>query len=406
MSRHFLQIPGPTNVPHRVLQALSRPTIDHRGPEFATLAIEVVEGVKKMFGCSGALAIYPGSGTGAWEAALVNALSPGDRILMYETGHFASLWREVAGRLGLIPETIASDWRAGADAQRVEDVLRKDVRKNIRAVCIVHNETSTGCVSHIAEIRAAMDNARHPALLIVDTVSSLGSMPYRHDEWGVDISIGCSQKGLMLPPGLSFNAIGAKALEASKTAKSPRSYWSWDAMIASNRNGRFPYTPATNLFFGLREALKIFDETGSEAIFTRHARHAQATRAAVSAWGLETVCANPTHYSSSLTAVFMPQGCSADRFRDVVLMEFDMSLGNGLSRLDDRVFRIGHLGELTDIMLAGALCGVEMGLALTQTPYKAGGAQAALASLLVHSAGVDVEAPRRRVGAFPTKASG
>lgn len=404
MSRHFLQIPGPTNVPPRVLQALARPTIDHRGSEFAQLALEVVEGVKTLFGCFGPLVIYPSSGTGAWEAALVNTLSTGDRVLMYETGHFASLWSELASKIGLVPEIIAGDWRSGVDAQRIEDALRKDTGKDIRAVCVVHNETSTGCASPIQEIRAAIDSARHPALLMVDTVSSLGSIPYRHDDFGVDVSIGCSQKGLMLPPGLSFNAIGPKALAASRTANLSRSYWSWEAMIPSNRSGRFPYTPATNLFFGLRESLAMFDETGLDAVFERHARHAAATRAAVSAWGLQTVCANPAHHSASLTAVFMPEGCSADRFREVVLKEFDMSLGNGLSRLTDRVFRIGHLGEMTDIMLAGVLSGIEMGLELTQTPHRAGGVQAALATLLSTSNEAIGETRRTRASLAHTQA--
>jgi alanine-glyoxylate transaminase / serine-glyoxylate transaminase / serine-pyruvate transaminase len=380
--RHFLQIPGPTNVPDRVLHAISRPTIDHRGPDFAALTLENLAGLKRLFGCSGEAFIYPASGTGAWEAALVNTLSSGDHVLMYETGHFATLWSELAVKLGLRPELLRGTWRAGVDAGAVEQTLRTDRAHEIKAVCVVHNETSTGCVSDIKQVRAAIDAAGHPALLMVDTVSSLGSIEYRHDAWGVDVSIGCSQKGVMLPPGLSFNAVGAKALAAAEHANLPKAYWSWSAMRSFNKSGWFPYTPATNLLFGLTEALKMFDEIGLDRILARHRRHAAATRAAVQTWGLELVCAEPAACSPSLTAVFMPEGCSADRLRAVVLERFNMSLGNGLSRLADRVFRIGHLGDFSDLMLAGALAGVEMGLRLTQTPHRPGGVLAAQDALL------------------------
>ncbi|OJY04569.1 MAG: serine--glyoxylate aminotransferase [Rhizobiales bacterium 62-17] len=379
--RHFLQIPGPTNVPDRVLQAIGRPTIDHRGPDFAELTHGVLAGLKKLCDCSGDVFLYPASGTGAWEAALVNTTSPGDTVLMYETGHFAKLWSELAQNLGLKAQIIPGSWRSGADANAIADALKQDPDHQIRAVCVVHNETSTGCVSPIDDVRAALDATGHPALLLVDTISSLGSIPYSHDRFGADVTIGCSQKGLMLPPGLSFNAVGAKAMEAAKQARMVRSYWSWPAMAAANRSGAFPYTPSTNLLFGLREALAIFEEEGLASILARHSRHAAATRAAVAAWGLETVCTTPNHHSSSLTAVFLPEGHSADAFRAVVLKTFNMSLGNGLSRLADKVFRIGHLGDFNDLMLAGTLSGVEMGLALCQAPHRAGGVQAALAHL-------------------------
>ena len=379
--RHFLQIPGPTNVPDRILRVLSKPTIDHRSSEFGELGLATLDGLKRIVGCAGPVFLYPASGTGAWEAALVNTLSPGDRVLMYETGHFAKLWGELAGNLGLQAEILPGDWRSGADANAIEDALRQDKAKSIRAVCVVHNETSTGCTSPVAAVRAALDAAGHPALLMVDTISSLGSIAYDHDRLGADVTIGCSQKGLMLPPGLSFNAVSEKALAASQRATMVKSYWSWKAMIAPNRAGHFPYTPPTNLLYGLREAIAMFEEIGLDTIVARHARHAAATRAAVAAWGLDIVCNNPRDYSSSLTAVFMPDGFSADRFRTVVAKEFNMSLGNGLSRLADRVFRIGHLGDFNDLMLAGTLSGVEMGLALCQIPHRAGGVQAAMANL-------------------------
>jgi alanine-glyoxylate transaminase/serine-glyoxylate transaminase/serine-pyruvate transaminase len=379
--RHFLQIPGPTNVPDRILRALSRPTIDHRSPEFGELGLAVVAGLKKIVGCSGPLLIYPASGTGAWEAALVNTLAPGDRVLMYETGHFAKLWGELASNLGLHPEILPGDWRSGADPDAIEEALRRDSEKRIRAVCVVHNETSTGCTSPVAAVRAAIDAAGHPALLMVDTISSLGSIAYDHDRLGVDVTIGCSQKGLMLPPGLSFNAVSERTLAASQHAGLAKSYWSWKAMAAPNRTGHFPYTPPTNLLYGLREAIAMFEEEGLANILARHARHAAATRAAVESWGLDIVCTNPRDYSASLTAVFMPEGSSADRFRAVVAKAFNMSLGNGLSRLADRVFRIGHLGDFNDLMLAGTLSGIEMGLALCQVPHRSGGVQAALTRL-------------------------
>ena len=376
--RHFLQIPGPTNVPDRVLRAMDLPTIDHRGPEFRALGRRVLDGVKTVFQTESAVFIYPASGTGAWEAALINTLSPGDRVLMYETGHFATLWKTLAERLGLMPEFIEGDWRGGADPQAIEERLRQDTAGEIKAVCVVHNETSTGSASRIDEVRQAIDAAGHPALYMVDTISSLASIDYRHDAWGVDVTVGGSQKGLMLPPGLSFNAVSEKALEASKTAGLPRAYWSWDEMQGPNAEGMFPYTPATNLLYGLAEAIDMLHEEGLENVFARHQRHGEATRRAVQAWGLEVLCRNPRHYSGSLTAVLMPEGHDADRFRKVVLESFDMSLGNGLSKLAGRVFRIGHLGDFNDLMLAGTLSGVEMGLERAGIPYRRGGVQAAL----------------------------
>jgi alanine-glyoxylate transaminase/serine-glyoxylate transaminase/serine-pyruvate transaminase len=379
--RHFLQIPGPTNVPDRVLRAMDMPTIDHRGPAFAEVGRQALDGMRSIFKTEGTVVIYPGSGTGAWEAALVNTLSPGDLVLMYETGHFSTLWNKLAGRLGIRTEFIESNWRAGADPEAIEERLRADTGHEIKAVCVVHNETSTGCVSPIAKIRKAIDAAGHPALLMVDTISSLASIDYRHDEWGVDVTVGGSQKGLMLPPGLSFNAVSDKAIKASETAKLPRSYWSWEDMAGPNASGYFPYTPATNLLYGLVEAVKMLHEEGLDNVFARHQRHGRAARKAVAAWGLETVCANPEHYSGSLTAVFVPEGHSADNFRKVTLENFNMSLGNGLAKLADRVFRIGHLGDFNDLMLMGTLSGVEMGMELAGIPYRRGGAQAALDSL-------------------------
>ena len=376
--RHFLQIPGPTNVPDRVLRAMDLPTIDHRGPEFRALGRRVLDGVKTIFQTDGAVFIYPASGTGAWEAALINTLSPGDRVLMYETGHFATLWKTLAERLGLVPEFIEGDWRGGADPQAIEERLRQDSAGEIKAVCVVHNETSTGSTSRIDEVRQAIDAAGHPALYMVDTISSLASIDYRHDAWGVDVTVGGSQKGLMLPPGLSFNAVSEKALEASKTAGLPRAYWAWDDMQGPNAEGMFPYTPATNLLYGLAEAIDMLHEEGLENVFARHQRHGEATRRAVQAWGLEVLCRNPRHYSGSLTAVLMPEGHDADSFRKVVLESFDMSLGNGLTKLAGRVFRIGHLGDFNDLMLAGTLSGVEMGLERAGVPYRRGGVQAAL----------------------------
>ena len=381
--RHFLQIPGPTNVPDRVLRAIDLPTMDHRGPEFADLGKTVFAGMKRVFkSTQGEVVIYPASGTGAWEAALVNTLSPGDRVLMAETGHFATLWQKMAAKLGLQVEILGTDWRHGADPEAIAKRLRADTAKEIKAVCVVHNETSTGVTSRIGEVRKAIDAAGHPALYMVDTISSLASIDYRHDEWGVDVTVAGSQKGLMLPPGLSFNCISAKALAASKAARLPRSYWGWEEMIASGKSGYFPYTPATNLLYGLREALTmLLDEEGLDAVFARHQRHAEATRRAVRAWGLEVLALDPREYSSSLTAVLVPAGHDADRVRKTVLEAFDMSLGTGLGKLAGKVFRIGHLGDLNDLTLIGTLAGVEMGLALAGVPVKKEGVQAAMAYL-------------------------
>ena len=377
--RHFLQIPGPTNVPDRVLRAIDRATIDHRGPEFQKLGQEVLAGMKQVFKTAGTVIIFPASGTGAWEAALVNTLSPGDRVLMYETGHFATLWNNMAKRLGIVPEFIGSDWRRGADPAAIETRLKEDRGHEIKAVCVVHNETSTGATSRIGEVRKAIDRAGHPALFMVDTISSLASIDYRHDEWGVDVTVAGSQKGLMLPPGLSFNAVSEKALAAGHSAKLPRSYWSWDEMVGPNKTGFFPYTPATNLLYGLREALHmLLEEEGLENVFRRHDRHAEATRRAVRAWGLEILCMNPAEYSSSLTAVLMPQGHSEVEFRKVVLERYNMSLGSGLGKVANKVFRIGHLGDFNDLTLLGTLAGVEMGLALAGVPHRQGGVAAAM----------------------------
>ena len=376
--RHFLQIPGPTNVPDRVLRAMDLPTVDHRGPQFGVMGLEVLEGLKKVFQTRQPVVIYPASGTGAWEAALVNTLSAGERVIMFETGQFAALWNKMASKLGVVSELIPTDWRRGADATVLEAKLREDKAHAIKAVCVVHNETSTGATSRIALIRKAIDAADHPALLLVDTISSLGSIDYRHDEWGVDVTIAGSQKGLMLPPGLSFNCIGEKARKAAQQSKLPKSYWGWEEMIASNKTGYFPYTPATNLLYGLREALNMLQEEGLQNVFARHDRHAEATRRAVRAWGLEILCAVPEEYSSALTAVMMPAGHDADTLRKAILEAYDMSLGMGLGRLLGKVFRIGHLGDFNDLTLAGTLSGVEMGLALAAVPHKKGGAQAAL----------------------------
>jgi alanine-glyoxylate transaminase/serine-glyoxylate transaminase/serine-pyruvate transaminase len=381
--RHFLQIPGPTNVPDRVLRAIDFPTIDHRGPDFSELGKNVLAGMKRVFkSTQGEVVIYPASGTGAWEAALVNTLSPGDRVMMYETGHFATLWQKMAAKLGLEVDFIAGDWRHGADPEAIEQHLRADSAKRIKAVCVVHNETSTGVVSRVSEIRKAMDAAKHPALFMVDTISSLASIDYRHDEWGVDVTVAGSQKGLMLPPGLSFNCVSPKALAAGKSAKLARSYWAWDEMIANGKKGYFPYTPATNLLYGLAEALKmLLDEEGLDAVFARHQRHAEATRRAVRGWGLEVFALDPREYSASLTGVMMPAGHDADRVRQVILETFDLSLGTGLTKLGGKMFRIGHLGDLNDLMLMGTLAGVEMGLELAGVPAKREGVQAAMAYL-------------------------
>lgn len=377
--RHFLQIPGPTNVPDRVLRAIDSATIDHRGPEFQQMSKEVLAGLKQVFKTKSPVVIFPASGTGAWEAALVNTLSPGDKVLMYETGHFATLWHNMARRLGIDPVFVPGDWRHGVDAAQVEAKLAEDKSHAIKAVMVVHNETSTGVVTRVGEVRNAIDRAKHPALFMVDTISSLASIDYRHDEWGVDVTVAGSQKGLMLPPGLSFNAVSDKALAAVKSAKLPRSYWNWEEMIGANKDGWYPYTPATNLLYGLRVALKmLIEEEGLENVFKRHDRHAEATRRAVKAWGLEILCANPAEYSSSLTAVLMPEGHSEIAFRQVVLDRFNLSLGSGLSKIRDKVFRIGHLGDFNDLMLLGTLAGVEMGLGLAGVPHQKGGVASAM----------------------------
>lgn len=376
--RHFLQIPGPTNVPDRVLRAIEQPTIDHRGPAFGLLGKQLLRNLRRIFQTSGPVIIYPASGTGAWEAALVNTLSPGDTVLMCRTGWFASLWNDMARRLGLEPIFVDTDWRRGADVPAIGDALAADRAHRIKAVCVVHNETSTGCTSRIDEVRAAMDGASHPALLMVDTISSLASIDYRHDEWRVDVTVAGSQKGLMLPPGLSFNALSAKASKAAETAKLPRSYWDWRPMLEANDTGYFPYTPGTNLLFGLNEAVTMLLEEGLDNVFARHDRHAEATRRAVRTWGLAIQCLDPRHYSSSLTAVRVPVGQSADALRAVILEKFNMSLGNGLGILKDCVFRIGHLGAFGDLQLIGTLGGVEMGLRAAGIPHNPGGVQAAI----------------------------
>jgi len=376
--RHFLQIPGPTNVPDRVLRAMDNPTIDHRGPEFQTIGKKILTDIRKIFQTEGPVIIYGASGTGAWEAALVNTLSPGDKVLMYETGHFAALWKKMSERLGLAPEFIPGDWRQGIDVSQITARLEQDRQHQIKAVCIVHNETSTGVTSDIAAVRRAIDKAKHPALFMVDTISSLASIDYRHDEWGVDITVSGSQKGLMLPPGLSFNALSEKAIAATKSSKFPKSYWAWDEILEANKNGFWPYTPPTNLLYGLAEACDMLLEEGLANVYTRHIHFAEATRRAVRAWGLEIFCDNPAAYSSSLTAVLMPAGHDADKFRKIVLDNFDMSLGTGLAKLAGKVFRIGHLGDFNELTLMGTLAGVEMGLALAGIPHQQGGVVAAM----------------------------
>src|SRR6185312_15123858 len=379
--RHFLQIPGPSPVPERVLRAISRQVIDHRGPEFKRLGQDVLEGCRSIFKTSGPVIIFPSSGTGAWEAAIVNTLSPGDKVLMVETGHFATLWKQMAGRWGIEVDFLPGDWRHGANPSEIEAKLAADRAHTIKAVMVVHNETSTGVTSRVGEIRAAMDRARHPALLLVDTISSLGSADFRHDEWKVDVTVSCSQKGFMLPPGLGFNAISEKARAASQTNKMPRSYWDWEEMLKPNANGFFPYTSATNLLYGLREAIAMLLEEGLENVFTRHKRLAAATRAAVAHWGLEVLCQDPAEYSPVLTAVLMPPGHDADKFRKIVLDNYNMSLGSGLGKVAGKVFRIGHLGECNELTLLGALSGVEMGLAAAGVPHRSGGVEAAIKSL-------------------------
>ena len=379
--RHFLQIPGPSPIPDRVLRAMDRAVIDHRGPEFSELGLNVLRDIKPVFGTESHVIIFPSSGTGAWEAALVNTLSPGDKVLMFETGHFASLWQELAGKLGLEIEFVGGDWRSGVNAGQVEEKLRADNGHTYKAVCMVHNETSTGVTSNVPNVRASMDAAGHPALLMVDTISSLGSMAYQHDAWDVDVTVSGSQKGLMLPPGLGFNTISDKALQVSKSNRLTRSYWDWQAMIANNESGYFPYTPATNLLFGLQESLAMLNEEGLDKVFARHDRMAEATRRAVQAWGMEVLCNNPDEYSSVLTGVMMPDGVDADVVRKVILDNFDMSLGTGLGKLKGKIFRIGHLGEINELTLIGALSGVEMGLSLADVPHQKGGVAQAMAYL-------------------------
>ena len=379
--RHFLQIPGPTNVPDRVLRAMDQPVIDHRGPEFAQLGLEVLEGMRSIFQTKGRVIIYPSSGTGACEAALVNTLSPGDRVLIFETGQFSQVWRGIAEKLGLNVEYVPGNWRRGASPAELESRLNADPQHTFKAVVVVHNETSTGAFSRIPEIRRVMNGLRHPALLIVDAISSLAAMDYRHDEWEVDVSVCGSQKGLMVPPGLAFNAISERALAAGQRARLPKSYWDWQDMLKHNQTGYFPYTPATNLLYALREAVRMLQEEGLPNVFRRHDRYAEATRAAVRAWGLEIVCEEPLEYSSAMTAVFTPEGHNADALRKIILENFDMSLGTGLGKLAGRAFRIGHLGSFNDLMLAGTLCGVEMGLRLAGVPHREGGVVAALQSL-------------------------
>jgi alanine-glyoxylate transaminase / serine-glyoxylate transaminase / serine-pyruvate transaminase len=376
--RHFLQIPGPSPVPDRVLRAMDMPVLDHRGPEFQALGKHVLEGVKSIFKTTGPVIIYPASGTAAWEGALVNTLSPGDHVLMFEAGHFATLWKTMAERLGLVPEFIASDWRVGVDADAIGQRLKADAAHKIKAVCVVHSETSTGTISRIDNVRKAIDAANHPALLFVDTISSLGSADYQHDAWGVDVTIAGSQKGLMLPPGLSFNAVSQKALAASKSARMPRAYLAWDDMLAANATGFFPFTPATTLLYGLREAIDMLHEEGLPNVFARHQRHAEATRRAVKAWGLENQCRDPRAYSPVVTAVIMPDGHNADALRKIALENFNISLGAGLSKIVGRVFRIGHIGDTNDLTIIAALSGVEMSLRLAGVPHTPGGVAVAM----------------------------
>lgn len=380
--RHFLQIPGPSPVPDRILRAIDMPVIDHRGPAFADVGRRALDGMKSIFKTQNNVFIYPSSGTGAWEAALVNTLSPGDHVVMYETGHFATLWQKLATRIGLKAELIEGDWRGGADPDVIEQRLKEDTTHSIKAVCVVHNETSTGSVSPIDAIRKVIDGLNHPALFMVDTISGLASIDYKHDDWGVDVTISGSQKGLMLPPGLSFNAVSDKALEASKTAELIRSYWAWDDMIEPNKNGYFPYTPATNMLYGLNEAIDMLHEEGLPNVFARHNRHAVATRTAISTWGLEVLCNKQGQESGVLSAVLMPEGHSADNFRSITYDNYDLSLGNGLSKVADKVFRIGHLGDFNDLTLIATLSGVEMGLAKAGVPHQKGGAQAAIEFLM------------------------
>jgi alanine-glyoxylate transaminase/serine-glyoxylate transaminase/serine-pyruvate transaminase len=380
--KHFLQLPGPSNVPDRILRAMDYPTIDHRGPEFSNLANDCLEGIKTIFETKSNVIIYPASGTGAWEAALVNTIKEDDLVLMVETGHFASLWNKMAQRLGIKTEFLKTDWQRGAMPEKIYDRLKKDPENQIKAVCVVHNETSTGSTSRIKEVRDAINSANHDALLMVDTISGLASMEYKHDEWGVDVTVSGSQKGLMLPPGLSFNAISEKAIKISKKSGMRRSYWDWEEQIEANRSGSFPYTPATNLLYGLKEAIKMLHEEGLDKVFKRHNRHAKATRLAVQAWGLEVLCKEERDYSDVVTAVVLPETHNADNLRKIILENFNMSLGNGLSKLSGKVFRIGHLGDFNDLMLMGTLTGIEMGLDLAGVPHQKGGAARASEALI------------------------
>ena len=380
--KHFLQLPGPSNVPDRILRAMDYPTIDHRGPEFSILANDCLEGIKTIFKTKSNVIIYPASGTGAWEAALVNTLNENDLALMVETGHFASLWNKMAQKLGIKTEFLKTDWQRGAIPEKIYERLKKDSEKQIKAVCVVHNETSTGSTSRIKEVRDAINSANHDALLMVDSISGLASMEYKHDEWGVDVTVSGSQKGLMLPPGLSFNAISEKAIKISRTSGMRRSYWDWEEQIEANRSGSFPYTPATNLLYGLKEAIKMLHEEGLDKVFKRHDRHAKATRLAVQAWGLEVLCKEERDYSNVLTAVVLPETHNADNLRKIILENFNMSLGNGLSKLSGKVFRIGHLGDFNDLMLMGTLTGIEMGLDLAGIPHQKGGAARASEALI------------------------
>ena len=379
--RHFLHIPGPTNVPDRVLRALDNPPMDHRGPDFGVMMLQLFPKLQQLFQTTSPVIVYPGSGTGSWEAALVNTLSPGDRVLFCRTGQFAASWIEMAKKLQLNAEIIETDWRHAADIDAIGAALAADTAHSIKAVGVVHSETSTGCVTDIAAVRAAIDAARHPALLLVDTVSGIGAREYRHDEWGVDVTIAGSQKGMMMPPGLGFNAISAKALEASKSSTMPRAYWHWQPMLAINKNGYFPSTPATNLLYALDTGLDMLFAEGLENVFARHQRFAEATRRAVAAWGLETQCADPRAASGVVTAVRMPQGHSADALRRVILEKFDLSLGNGLGVMTDKVFRIAHLGHLSALQLVGVIGGVEMGMRAAGVPHREGGVQAAMGYL-------------------------
>ena len=371
--KHFLQLPGPSNVPDRILRAMDYPTIDHRGPEFANLAQTCIEGMQSIFKTKSNVIIYPASGTGAWEAALVNTVREDDLVLMVETGHFASLWNKMALRLGIKTEFLETDWRRGVEPEKLFERLQKDTKKQIKAVCVVHNETSTGCTSRIEEVRKALNSANHDALLMVDTISGLASMEYKHDEWGVDVTVSGSQKGLMLPPGLSFNAISDKALKIAKTSGMRRSYWDWEEQIEANKSGSFPYTPAINLLYGLKEAINMLHEEGLDNVFKRHEKHAVATRAAVQAWGFENVCKEEKDFSNVLTAVMLPENHNADNLRKIILENLNMSLGGGLSKFAGKVFRIGHLGDFNDLMLMGTLNGIEIGFEMAGIPFQKGG---------------------------------